>query len=432
MNQANILVVDDEPDIRHLVQEILQDEGYKVDVAENASSARTICESFDPDLVLLDIWMPDEDGITLLKEWKQVQAQTFQVIMMSGHGTVETAVEATRLGAYDFVEKPLSLAKLLLTVEKALADSPKGVARTNKSNAPDWVGDSAVFKTLREQAETIADRDMPVLIAGEAGVGKTTLARYMHALSRRHNGEFVNYGPVAKLGLVETFANLPDSGGTFYISELGELTPSQQTFLLQHLQSSKAQAFPGGWRVLAGTQMDLDTQVHAERLRKDVYFRINALRLQVPSLRERREDIPGLLEYFVNFFLQTEGLSYRHFNVAAQNRLRNYDWPGNVNELKNIIQRLMVFGREVEIDLQEVEKVLPVKTKLNADASGIPLPLNLPLRQAREEFERHYLLQQLETVAGNMSELAKRTGMERTHLYRKLRSLGIEYQKNRH
>lgn len=435
MSNESILVVDDEPDIRNLVKEILEDEGYRVDVAEDAQSARAVRRQGEPDLVLLDIWMPDEDGVSLLKEWKEKDQLRCPVVMMSGHGTVETAVEATRLGAYDFVEKPLSLAKLLLTVEQALtrgeseAGAVKGVV-----SMQELVGSSRTMVTLREQAQRIAAHHTPVLISGEAGAGKHALARYIHARSDYVRAPFVDAasGPGKRAGefaggSLDSLINRAQ-GGTLYVSEVAALnSPAQQ----QLLQLARTEAEPGRPRLIAATRENPEASVQSGRLREDLYYEINALQLRVLPLREHREDVSALLEYFVNYFAQHEGLSYRHFNLAAQNRLRNYAWPGNVTELRNLVQRSMILGGEVEIGLDEVEQNLQRGDTGQSGPGIMPLPLDLPLRQAREIFERAYLEQQLEAAQGNISELAKRAGVERTHLYRKMRSLGISPQKKR-
>jgi DNA-binding NtrC family response regulator len=438
MSNESILVVDDEPDIRNLVKEILEDEGYRVDVAKDADSARAVRERAEPDLVLLDIWMPDEDGVSLLKEWKEKDQLHCPVVMMSGHGTVETAVEATRLGAYDFVEKPLSLAKLLLTVEQALTMSGRG-AGTVKGvvSSQELAGNSRAMVDLREQAQRIATHDTPVLISGETGAGKHALAGYIHARGDHARGPFVEVSFAGnKPGHAdESSAGSLDSliararGGTLYVAEVTSLAAAAQRQLSQ--LAKRAAPEPGNVRLIVATREKPETSVRKGSLLEDLYYVINALELRVLPLREHREDVSALLEHFVNYFAQHEGLGYRHFNVAAQNRLRNHAWPGNVSELRNLVQRAMILGGGVEIGVAEVEQSLQQGGGAETAPGLIPLPLDLPLRQAREVFERAYLEQQLTAVGGNISELAKRAGVERTHLYRKMRSLGISPQKKR-
>ena len=437
MNPAFILVVDDEPDIRDLVREILEDEGYRVATAADAASARAACLEEEPDLVLLDIWMPGDDGITLLKEWKVADKRGFPVIMMSGHGTVETAVEATRQGALDFVEKPLSLARLLLVVGQALAHVDETRGGIGESPAAELIGSGAAMKTLRDHAQKLAQSTTPLVIRGAPGSGKRSLARYIHAHSQSQgrSGPFVEVdaGRLEEPGPGQAGASLQSvlrqaGAGTLFLHGLEGLTPTNQSLLLEVVSSPER----GGARLIGASSADLPRLVERGAFREDLLYRLGAVQLSLPLLTEHREDIPELLEYFVNWFVKNEGLAYRHFNVAAQNRLRHYDWPGNVTELRNLVQRLMILGNGAEIDAEEVEAALEASREHGeAGTSVMQVPLGMPLRQAREEFERAYLEQQLRAVGGSVSELAKIAGMERTHLYRKLRNLGIEHQKQR-
>jgi DNA-binding NtrC family response regulator len=388
MSAPYILVVDDEPDIRTLVQEILEDEGYEVVGAEDAKSARAARAKRLPDLVLLDIWMPDEDGITLLKEWKEEERLPFPVIMMSGHGTVETAVEATRLGALDFVEKPLSLAKLLLMVKQALEAGQAGteaeVARPNSRAIPQLVGESQTMMKLRSQAQRVARHDTPLLLTGEPGAGKKTLARFIHASGSRSHCPFIEInlgGLTEENAAVELYGRVQEgrtrpgqlqqaAGGTLLLYDLADLTQTLQAYLFDLLESGRftpvgtTDSLPADVRLIVTTR-ESPAYFQGAKFREDLYYRLNVLQLQVPGLREHREDIPALLEYYADWFVKHEGLGYRHFNVAAQNRLRNHDWPGNVQELKNLVQRLMILGSGVEIGAEEAEVAL----KVTADAT---------------------------------------------------------------
>lgn len=453
MTSPHILVVDDEKEIRNLVREILEDEGYKVTIAEDGRSARQARSLHDPDLILLDIWMPDVDGVTLLKEWTQ-DGLDCPVVMMSGHGTVETAVEATRLGAYDFIEKPLSLAKLLLTVERALAsgrESPgkaDAVARIQEVVEP--VGRSASMRDLREQVRRIAEHDGPVLIGGEAGVGKHNIGKYLHALSPRASKPLVELGVGAldpeqmalelfgseTKGQVSEGALERAAGGSLLFDEIMDLDLQMQARLIGALQSGYFLRLGGETpvtikaRIIALTRHDLTSEVAAGRFREDLFYYLSVVPVVIPPLRERVEDVPELLAYFVNRLVDRDGLPYRRFSLAAQNRLRNYGWPGNVRELRNLVQRLLIISDDEEISLDDVETALGSAQLTGfSEASGLDelsLPLDLPLREAREQFERIYLLYQLRKASGSVGQLAKLTGMERTHLYRKLKSLGID------
>lgn len=448
MSAGHILVVDDEPDIRSLVRDILVDEGYQVTLAENAEAARRARRSRRPDLTLLDIWMPDTDGITLLKEWAEDEGLTSPVIMMSGHGTVETAVEATRLGAYDFIEKPLSLAKLLVTVERGLENArlkhenlglQRGVAPLAEP-----VGRSPLMRELKDQVRRAAPHHTAVLLSGESGTGKQTFARYLHRHSARSGGPFVLFRVTSgddEEGLNSLFGSEDGSsihfgaleqanGGTLYIDDIADMGAGLQSRLLSAIQYRKFLRVGGhdrvdaDVRIVAATHTDLGKEVVAGAFREDLYYHLNVLPITVPPLREHHEDVPELLEFYVNQFVERDNLKYRHFSVAAQNRLRNYPWPGNVRELINLVQRLLILGGEDEIGQDEVERTLG--TQLIAAAKPGVLPgFDLPLREARELFERAYLEHQLDMTNGNVSQVAKAVGMERTHLYRKLRALGI-------
>ena len=443
-----ILVVDDEPDIRQLVQEILEDEGYDVSVAENATAARRARRTRRPDLTLLDIWMPDTDGISLLKEWSETTGIDTPVIMMSGHGTVETAVEATRLGAYDFIEKPLSMAKLLLSVQHALEASrlkhENIDLRRHAQPVTEPIGKSATMQALREQAKRIAAHDTAVLISGESGSGKQVFARYLHSQSARREGPFVDValaGMVSDGSAVELFGSEESekihygwleqaNSGTLFLNDIADMDLSLQARLVSTLQQQSflrvggREAVQVDVRIVAATSKDLAAQVTAGRFRDDLYYHLNVVPMHVPALREHREDVPELLDYYVNLLANHDNLPYRRFNVAAQNFLRNHNWPGNVRELQNLVQRLLILGSSEEVSLEEVERAV---TRQPTEPPQGQLPgLDLPLREARELFEKAYLEHQLQVTGGNVSQTAEQVGLERTHLYRKLRSLGID------
>jgi len=452
MSAGTILVVDDEPEIRRLVQEILEDEDYEVAIAENAAAARSAFGERRPDLVLLDIWMPDTDGITLLKEWLHDRALTLPVVMMSGHGTVETAVEAIRLGAYDFIEKPLTTAKLLLTIKHALQDSR--LQRENRDlkrraevvAAP--VGRSKAMRELRATIERIAAHDTGVLISGEAGSGKEVAARYLHDHSPRHGRPFVEINlstlatpdlPTRLFGSESGNDIAPGifdeaAGGTLFLDQIGDLDRAAQSRLFSLLDEKRYLRVGGktpvalDLRLIAATSEDLATLVTEGRFREDLYYRLNVVPLAVPPLREHREDVPELVRFYVDWMVEHENLPYRRFSSAALNLLRNHRWPGNIRELRNLVQRLLILAATEEITEAEVSTALgsmPAPPAREAAASGNPL-YHLPLREARDLFEKSYLEHHLQLAAGNVSSVADTAGVERTHLYRKLKSLGID------
>ncbi len=448
MSDAYILIVDDEPDICALVKEILEDEGYDVSATENAEQARQARRARRPDLILLDIWMPDTDGISLLKEWASDSGLDTPVIMMSGHGTVETAVEATRLGAYDFLEKPLSTAKLLVTVKNALESAQLkqeniGLRRTSGAvNEP--VDRSPVMQSLREQAKRIAQHDTPVLLLGESGSGKEVFARYLHQSSNRRDGAFVRV-PIAGLSSANSAAELfgvedgeqihfgsleQANGGTLFLEDIIDMDLSVQARLLSALQHQSFLRIDGvapvniNVRIIAATSHDPNKAVEQGKLREDLYYHLNVVPMEIPPLRTHRDDIPELLNYYIDQLASTEGLPYRRFTVGAQNRLRNYSWPGNIRELKNVVHRLLILGSGTNIDQDEIE--ISLGDTRDKSGTDVPTGFDLPLKEAREQFERSYLKYQLRETGGSMSKVAERVGLERTHLYRKIRALGID------
>lgn len=450
-----ILVVDDEPDIRDLVKDILEDEGHQVATAENGIAARKLLREKRPHLIFLDIWMPDLDGISLLKEWSEGEGLPCPVIMMSGHGTVETAVEATRLGAYDFLEKPLSLAKLLLTAERALQAEKLQVENQGLKRRVDQTiepsGHSIAIQHLREQVKRLAQHDTWVLISGEPGSGRETFARYLHAQSKRHANPFVDVSVssfASGNSARELFGSEDDehifygrleqaSGGTLFLDEVADMDMQAQAQLLGALDTGSFLRVGGNEpvevdvRIIAATRQNLEEAVKEGNFREDLFFHLNVVPLQIPPLREHHEDVPELLNYYIDYFVEKEKLPYRKFSVAAQNYLRNHDWPGNIRELKNLVQRLLILNSDEEISQGEVEGALGSNIEPELKLSGGVVSFDQPIRQAREEFERAYLEYQLAKHDGNVSQMAEEAGMERTHLYRKLRAVGIEIKDRR-
>ncbi|MBF0264807.1 MAG: sigma-54-dependent Fis family transcriptional regulator [Gammaproteobacteria bacterium] len=451
-----ILVVDDEPDIRELVKEILEDEGYQVTVAEDGETALKKLQLRRPDVMLLDIWMPDIDGITLLKkltEDEQNHKLCFPVIMMSGHATIDTAVESTRLGAYDFLEKPLSLAKLLLTVEHALDTFKLGKENQGlKQQLPEveeLIGKSTHILELREQIEATAHYENHVLVNGQRGTGKSNIARLIHQSSNRKNGPFIDISMMSidddmltkelfgsekdgkiKYGLIEQANN-----GILFINDIALLDPFIQGRIERLIETHEIYRVDGtapvkvNTRIIASTEFDLKNLVTQQQFRQDLYQQLSLGKINVPSLLSHREDIPELLNYYLERYVQINKFTYRHFSIGAINRLRNYEWPGNLFELQNLVQRLLIDGHEEIIDIEEVEIALS-KYHYKEEESNINFQHNplfeLSLKEAREQFEKAYLEYRLNQENGSVGKVAKFADVERTHLYRKIRSLGID------
>ncbi len=464
MTSAYILVVDDEPDIRELVQEILQDEDYEVDIAENGTTAKEKCRLKKPDLVLLDIWMPDIDGISLLKEWKEkVRTNTlddFPVIMMSGHGSVETAVEATRLGAYDFLEKPLSLAKLLLTVEHALEayqlDKENQGMRQQLFSVDEPVGKSQVNEDLLQEIKEIAQHDFRVLFVGEPGSGKSKYSRLLHHLSTRSKQPYIELGVAtldSEYSAREFFGSEKDTtiyyglleqaqGGTLYIDDIGDMDLATQGLLLSTLETGKFHRIGGtesillNCRIITASHYSLEELIKQGKFKSELYYQLNVLQVKIPPLRHHCEDIPDLLNYYRDRFVQQDQFNYRSFSIAGLNKLRNYEWPGNLLELKNLVQKLLVASDEENISLNEIEQSIKHCTQVAnnlgnniTNKNALTELFTHPLKEARELFEKAYLEEKLITVGGSVGKVAQLAGVERTHLYRKMKTLGIDAKK---
>ncbi len=446
MNSGKILVVDDEADIRRLLQEILTEEGYEVEVAADGGQARAARARQQPDLVLLDIWMPDTDGISLLREWSAETLEGAPVVMMSGHGTVETAVEATRLGAFDYIEKPVSLAKLLRIVERALEARTRPLAGkfvgTAVLTGAAPVGRSRAIVQLRGELIRLAVSSAPLLLMGESGTDREQLARHVHQSGPLAAGPFIMLDArtlrdettaVSLLGVDRQNPGLLEQahGGTLFLGDIEDLSTPAQRLLSGVLETGSFvrtgdnEGVPLRARIIASARPGITNRVLAEDFRRDLYAQLSVLLVRVPALREYAEDVPELLRYHVDQLTETAGLRFRRFSVAAQNRLRHYPWPDNVRELRNLTRRFLLNEGPEEIGLEEVERELSSQTPVGEPLVKHDL-LALPLREAREQFERAYLQQQLQLCNGKVGLLAKRVDMERTHLYRKLRSLGIE------
>jgi DNA-binding NtrC family response regulator len=418
MNER-ILVVDDEPDIRILLKDILEDEGYSVDLAEHARAANEIRRLSAPDLVLLDIWMPEIDGVTLLKQWKSSGDDRCPVVMMSGHGTVETAVEATRYGAIDFVEKPLSMAKLLSTVKSALAASERGTRQENRRDREVPVGNSRFVQGLKQRMLDLRDSNQAVFLTGPSGSGRRIWADYLSD----------NVGGMEIFDTSHDIRQLIPLKSNLYIEEVCDLGSEQQAALYDAILISQRDS---AFRIIVASRYDYDELNSNARINPRMAEMWRDAIIVLP-LDEHIEDIPELLKYYVNWYSDKEQLPYRHFDVAAQNLLRNHHWSGDIGQLKYFIKTILGNNDAEKIELREIEQTLDSITASavadEAETMQITIDMNLDLREAREVFEREYLSRHLELCGNNMTKLARKVGQERTHLYRKLKSLGLQTKK---
>ncbi len=451
MKLGKILIVDDEKDICSLMEEIFTEEGYQVTTAANGQQAIKAWYEFTPDVIFLDVWMPDIDGITLLKSMLDKQdIGNSCVIMLSGHATIETAIEAMKLGAYDFLEKPLSLTKILISAEKAMQhvelyhENKQLKQKMPVSYLP--IGKSKLIQQLRDTVQRLAKYSMPVFITGEKGTGKKRLAEAIYRQNEQQNqknlqlnaGDFMSQyqmlvGTEEKDGVkrlvVRGDLSLID-GGTLIINDFELLEEKGQTFLEQILVDSSYTRIGAdepskiNIRLLAVSKKSIE-ELEKQGFNETLINRLKATQIQMPSLRQHTEDLPELIEYFVDYFQTHESLKYRKFSLPAQNVLRQYSWLGNFKELKNLIQRLLIQG-ENEISGEEVKALLEGHKKDRRSSTTDFVDTKLDLKQARELFEASYLRQLLIETGGSVSETAKLSGLERTNLYRKLKNLNID------
>lgn len=423
MTARQVLVVDDEIGIRELLRDILQDEGYQVMLAENAAEAREYRQHTRPDVVLLDIWMPDCDGITLLKEWGTGGMLTMPVVMMSGHGTIDTAVEATRIGAFDFLEKPIALQKLLKTVTAALKHSEQ-LPKSDMSLLS--LGKSAVVNELRQRLEQVSMSKAPLLLIGEKGSGAELCAKFLHQANTPWM-ELLDFQRLADAPL-DILEQLRE--GALFIPEVADLDKTQQKGLMVLL--AKAEKY--GTRVVCGTSQPLPDMVTEGSFDNGLLQTLSVSTLRIPSLADHREDIPDLVRAMAFLLVETTASPYREFEIAALNMLRNADWPGNLTQLDSVIRNLMQTSLGEKISLDDVNRVMeqfaPLQTAVTEQSipkgNGLPIDLDQPLREARDQFERLYFEHHIQKADKNMSRVAEAVALERTHLYRKLKQLGIK------
>ena len=412
MNNNTILVVDDEIGIRELLSEILRDEGYQVALAENAGQARSWRRQARPDLVLLDIWMPDTDGITLLKEWASSGLLTMPVVMMSGHGTIDTAVEATRMGASGYLEKPVPLQKLLSTVGRALRGGQLNPRMTLPLAS---LGKGPMVADLKKRLEQVVNLRTPLLLTSEPGTGVDVCARFLH----QPNTPWVEPDTLAALANAPFDLLEQAKGGLLFLKEIGDLNRLAQKGLL--LLLGKLEKY--NVRLVCVTSIPLAELAAQGGYDPRLYELLSGLCINVPPLREHREDIPELATQIISRYIESGEAPLRQFSTAALNCLRNHDWPGNLAQLTGVVHSLALTCTSDEISADDVKQILASSSPPQA-VGGIPL--NLPLREARDMFEKAYFEQLIDQENGNMTRVAERAGLERTHLYRKLKLLGIK------
>jgi two-component system, NtrC family, nitrogen regulation response regulator NtrX len=406
---AQILVVDDEVGIRELLSEILADEGHEVLLAESAGEARRLRERGRPDLVLLDIWMPDTDGITLLKDWAASGQLTMPVVMMSGHGTIETAVEATRIGALDFLEKPIALQRLLATVKRALRN-PEAVAPPPLALAA--LGRSSALADTKKRLAQLAQSGAPLLLRGERGMRPELFARLLAA----PGAPFVAGGEAGAEPLSDLLARA--AGGILFVPDLTKLDRAEQ----RNLEFVLARAEKHKTRVVSFSPVDARTLCEKHEFDAELAARLGELTLRLPTLREFAEDVPDLASLMLALLVEARACPPRRLAIAALNALRHHAWQGNLAELESAVKDLAVTSLEEEVKLEDVERVLAGRQP----QSTLPeVAFDRPYREAREAFERIYFEHLLAREHGSMSRVAERSGLERTHLYRKLKALGL-------
>jgi len=448
-----ILIIDDEHYILESLKDALEDEGYNVLTADSGYKGINIIERENPDVVLLDIWLQDIDGIEVLKRVKDVRPE-LPIIMISGHGTIETAVQCTKLNAYDFLEKPLNLEKVLITIKNVL--EYKRIKEENlylkRSILKDEIilGNSPQIRKLLEDIEKIAPTDSWVLITGENGTGKELVAKLIHKKSKRKDKPFIDvncaaipdelieselfgYEKGAFTGAVEQKKGKFDlaNKGTLFLDEIGDMSLKTQAKILRILQEQKFERVGGtevievDVRVIAATNKNLEEEIKKGNFREDLYYRLNVVPIHVPPLRSRKEDIPILANFFLNkFSFEKDGKS-RKLTDSAIEALKNYHWPGNVRELKNLMERLVILVDKEEIDEQDVLKHLKLEKNLAEDIDSIINKFS-NLNEAVRFFEKKFIETKIKENNGNISKTAKEIGMTRRNLYRKIKSLGIE------
>ena len=448
---SDILIVDDERDIRELVSDILEDEGYATRTAGNSDDCMREVTSAQPALMILDIWLKDSqmDGIDILKAVKRDYPEV-PVVIISGHGNIEIAVAAIKQGAYDFIEKPFNIDQLMVVIRRAMETSRLRRENTElkrkDTGGAEMIGTSAAYRTLLGQLDKVTKSNGRVMLSGPAGSGKEIAARYIHSNSNRASAPFVTvncagvepermeemlFGRESQERGIEPGLLEQAHGGVIYFEEVADMPLGTQSKILRVLVDQQFTRVGGGdkvkvdLRVISSTNRNLEAEIAAERFRQELYHRLNVVPIAVPSLADRREDIPVLSEHFIAVFNDTQGLPSRQISEEAVALMQTMNWPGNVRQLKNLIERVLILGEgSGPIEARE----LPNDEEPVVDDGRVVLSgalATLPLREAREAFEREYLLTQINRFGGNISRTASFVGMERSALHRKLKSLGV-------
>ncbi|MGR3812787.1 MAG: nitrogen assimilation response regulator NtrX [Cognatishimia activa] len=448
---GDILIVDDERDIRELISDILKDEGYSTRLASNSDEAMEEVTSDQPALMILDIWLKDSnmDGIDILKTVKRDYPDV-PIVIISGHGNIEIAVAAIKQGAYDFIEKPFNIDQLMVVVRRAMETSrlrrENSELKQQDGKPTEMIGDSAAFRTMVGNLDKVTKSNGRVMLSGPSGSGKELAARFIHQNSLRASAPFVTvncagvepdrveevlFGRESLERGVEAGLLEQANGGSVYFDEVADMPLGTQTKILRVLVDQSFTRVGGSdkikvdLRVISSTSKDLAEEIEAERFREELYHRLNVVPIAVPSLSERREDIPVLAEYFINGFNESQGLPQRELSDDAVALMQTMSWPGNIRQLKNLIERVLILGDETgPIEARELPgDEGPAQEEGRVVLSGALA--TMPLREAREAFEREYLLTQINRFGGNISRTASFVGMERSALHRKLKSLGV-------